>query len=586
MVAARLHDGWRSQREVKVDGTFEPRVKTAGGHTVDIANLYFEELPEVFQESNLSAAHSACRCVEIAVSKGKDIDSEAFLEDAAEAQHEHWVTLNRDWAEFKALVAYEDLPHLEKAKCQAIVQIAVVEYQDYLHRLFDTFLHGSDRFFGDDAVTAEQVLRVMLKHDPSASAESVGGLPESPRSPRGSQELRRNSGSSGAPGTMSFVEFGCALAGLTCQLRREGIFDDDTDMLDLSATELARLWSERNEKVEEERELRGETGSAVPPPKPWEGLLFMNMLKTSLHVVDSHEDGNEQSALMLTPASRRMQMKADARQALAGASGEPTTRPIPKTRRRSSSAQLVTGVSALIKRSHKNLKRRLSSAGNSPTERTATRRPSVTSPTIEKVAVDPDETVQTKLLRNARDRIAQKIAVHLIQFREGLNGVLFSQGRTLVQVLPLIDWYQLAYESAFGSDVAHQCYSVEALMELAFNQETHMRLVQFLVSDKVAANQLGQALIQAMFSPDANVRGWATKCWRSMYKMHIECVITLRPIVVETFGGFAGTVYSALTHAKEEKGGRITPADLQRTSREMLRVVADVAAIRTHTTRT
>ena len=582
MVAARLHDGWRSQREVKADGTFEPRVKTAGGHTVDIANLYFEELPEVFQESNLSAAHSACRCVEIAVSKGKDIESEAFLEYAADAQHEHWVTLNRDWAEFKALVAYDDLPRLEKAKCQAIVQIAVVEYQDYLRRLFDTFHRGSDRYSGDDVVTAEQVLRVMLKHDPSASAESVCGLPESPR---GDQKLRRNSKSSEAPGTMSYVEFGCALAGLTCQLRREGIFDDDTDMLDLSAADLARLWSERNEKMEVERVLRGETGGTAPLPKPWERALFMNMLKTSLHAVDAREDGDEQSALMLTPASRRTQMKADARQALA-TGGEPVTRPVPVVKsRRSSGAQLVTGVSQLIKRSHKHLKRRLSSAGNgitSPTERTTTRRPSVTSPVVEQVVVDPDETVHAKLLRDARDRIAQKIAVHLIQFREGLNGVLFSQGRTLVQVLPLIDWYQVAYECAFGADVVHQCYSVEALVELAFNQETHMRLVQFLISDKVAANQLGQALIHAMFSPDANVRGWATKGWRSMYKMHIECVITLRPIVVETFGGFAGTVYSALTHAKEENGGRISPTDLQRTSRDTRRIVATVAASRTH----
>ena len=54
-VASQLHDNWRAARRL-ADGTYEPRPKIVGGHTFDIANLSYQELPEQYKNENILAA--------------------------------------------------------------------------------------------------------------------------------------------------------------------------------------------------------------------------------------------------------------------------------------------------------------------------------------------------------------------------------------------------------------------------------------------------------------------------------------------------------------------------------------------------
>lgn len=102
--AAGLHQMWCESRKHMPDGTFEPRIKTIDGVTMDIANMHFDDLPPSLQTSNMEAAKCACRNVEREFAAGRDINLASFLEEASELQHENWIEHNRSWADPHQLV--------------------------------------------------------------------------------------------------------------------------------------------------------------------------------------------------------------------------------------------------------------------------------------------------------------------------------------------------------------------------------------------------------------------------------------------------------------------------------------------------
>ena len=118
------------------DGTFEPRIKTIDGVTMDIANMHFDMLPVSLQSSNVAAAKCACRNVEREFAAGRDIDSDEFMEEASELQHENWIENNRSWADAHQLVPYTELSHEDKEKDRAIVRVAIKEYGAFMSDLY------------------------------------------------------------------------------------------------------------------------------------------------------------------------------------------------------------------------------------------------------------------------------------------------------------------------------------------------------------------------------------------------------------------------------------------------------------------
>ena len=118
------------------DGTFEPRIKTIDGVTIDIANMHFDMLPVSLQSSNVAAAKCACRNVEREFAAGRDIDSDEFMEEASELQHENWIENNRSWADAHQLVPYTELSHEDKEKDRAIVRVAIKEYGAFMSDLY------------------------------------------------------------------------------------------------------------------------------------------------------------------------------------------------------------------------------------------------------------------------------------------------------------------------------------------------------------------------------------------------------------------------------------------------------------------
>lgn len=118
------------------DGTFEPRIKTIDGVTMDIANMHFDLLPASLQSSNVAAAKCACRNVEREFAAGRDIHSDDFMEEASELQHENWIENNRSWADAHQLVPYAELSHEDKEKDRAIVRVAIKEYGAFMSDLY------------------------------------------------------------------------------------------------------------------------------------------------------------------------------------------------------------------------------------------------------------------------------------------------------------------------------------------------------------------------------------------------------------------------------------------------------------------
>eukprot|EP00753_Platysulcus_tardus_P003640 PLAT12475.5.p1 GENE.PLAT12475.5~~PLAT12475.5.p1 ORF type:complete len:300 (+),score=114.23 PLAT12475.5:262-1161(+) len=126
-VASELHDAWRKPR-MRPDGTYEPRLKTIGKRTYDIAALSFQQLPERYQKENHAAAQVACDSIYAAVEQQVALDDD-FLEQAAEEQHAAWLKRNGDWAPPHQAVPYAELAEEEKEKDRTIVRKALAIYQ-------------------------------------------------------------------------------------------------------------------------------------------------------------------------------------------------------------------------------------------------------------------------------------------------------------------------------------------------------------------------------------------------------------------------------------------------------------------------
>ena len=101
----------------------------------DIANLDYDDLPEVYKIENREAARVACESVREQIGESSDIRaSHAVLDDefitmAAIAQHDAWVERNRDRADPSLCIAYEELPEHEKEKDRLIVREAIRLYR-------------------------------------------------------------------------------------------------------------------------------------------------------------------------------------------------------------------------------------------------------------------------------------------------------------------------------------------------------------------------------------------------------------------------------------------------------------------------
>jgi hypothetical protein len=133
------------------DGTFEPRIKELDGlGEVDIANLPFDSLPPEFQSSNLSAARAAGQFIEAMLSEKSNVNSNVFLEAAAQSQHVHWMKENRAWADPAVLVPYGDLPDVEKEKTRIVVRTARKEYMTYMRNVYR---QGGAKEYGVDFET-------------------------------------------------------------------------------------------------------------------------------------------------------------------------------------------------------------------------------------------------------------------------------------------------------------------------------------------------------------------------------------------------------------------------------------------------
>ena len=132
--AAALHEIWRAPRK-QLDGSFEPRLKEVDGVTIDIANLKFEALPAIYQESNLSAARTACGSIEDGYAGSQNVGSDAFITLASRKQHQQWLVENREWLDEAAAVGWDELTSEDQEKNREIVIIARTEINEYLHKL-------------------------------------------------------------------------------------------------------------------------------------------------------------------------------------------------------------------------------------------------------------------------------------------------------------------------------------------------------------------------------------------------------------------------------------------------------------------
>ena len=161
----------------------------------DIANLHFEDLPDVYQYSNLDAAHVACSFVE----KGYAADAaqmknvlqiQHFIERAAAAQHESWCAENEEWADPNQLVPYSELEDHEKEKTREIVRVAMHEVEAYIRTLiaqggslarempFDQFSHELCKFsqkMRDDGELADDADLLDIDFSSRGGRKSAGG---------------------------------------------------------------------------------------------------------------------------------------------------------------------------------------------------------------------------------------------------------------------------------------------------------------------------------------------------------------------------------------------------------------------------
>ena len=141
-IACALHDVWRRTR-LRGDGTYQPRLKMVNGVEFDIATLSFDQLPQMYQISNLVAARTASRFVEEGYATGRAVNSDAFMEEAAKHQHDGWVDDHLDLlvvahrGDAELLVPYDGLPEVEREKNRAVVRVALCEFETYVRSVFD-----------------------------------------------------------------------------------------------------------------------------------------------------------------------------------------------------------------------------------------------------------------------------------------------------------------------------------------------------------------------------------------------------------------------------------------------------------------
>lgn len=123
-----FHEEWREVRKQE-DGSYEPRMKETkdeewiekhGTKKVDIANTFFEDLPEDWQKENKLAAEVVMNEIFSAKKNNQKIDKD-FIENASNIVHEEWLKRNGDWAEEGQKKPYKELSEEEKEKDRAQV---------------------------------------------------------------------------------------------------------------------------------------------------------------------------------------------------------------------------------------------------------------------------------------------------------------------------------------------------------------------------------------------------------------------------------------------------------------------------------
>ena len=137
LVAAALHETWRSSHIDPSTGAFAPCIKTlpATGNTeYDIASLTYEELPVEIQEMNLKSAAAACKFIENTKAAGEPIHGPVFFERASANQCD----VHRSLANFQAdkdfsdiSGNYDELAEKEKERYRGVVRIALRHYYQH-----------------------------------------------------------------------------------------------------------------------------------------------------------------------------------------------------------------------------------------------------------------------------------------------------------------------------------------------------------------------------------------------------------------------------------------------------------------------
>ena len=121
---------WRLRRtsisriQRQADVLYEPRLKVVEGTVYDIANLPFDDLPVMYQSSNIIAAKVASMFIEANVAKGVDLESFDFEERAAANQHVSWMNENPWCMNPLQMCPYGELSEEEKEKDRAVIRLA------------------------------------------------------------------------------------------------------------------------------------------------------------------------------------------------------------------------------------------------------------------------------------------------------------------------------------------------------------------------------------------------------------------------------------------------------------------------------
>jgi len=126
-VASQLHELWRAPRRRPVGSIppYDPRPKVISGHTFDIANLNFDELPERWQRENVETAQYVCDAAYAQIAAtGSALFDEAMLEARSSDLHDFWIARNKAWCDPALTVPFLELSKQEQEKDRAIVRAA------------------------------------------------------------------------------------------------------------------------------------------------------------------------------------------------------------------------------------------------------------------------------------------------------------------------------------------------------------------------------------------------------------------------------------------------------------------------------